>query len=75
MASRPDDSTWRTIGLAVSIPTMMGACVVVSLLIGSFLDRKLGTGSWMTGIFLVLGIAAGFRETVVLIKRVSKSDR
>lgn len=36
----------------------------VGLAIGVFLDKKLGTQPWLTIIFLLLGIATGFRDLI-----------
>jgi F0F1-type ATP synthase assembly protein I len=63
-------------GLALAIPGMMLAAPIVSCLIGAWLDRKFGTGSKLTIIFLVVGLLAGGRETFRLIKKINaEQDR
>ncbi len=43
--------------------------IFVGLGIGYFLDRRFGTSPWLTLIFLVFGIAAGFLELWKFAKR------
>lgn len=35
---------------------------VIGLFVGRWLDRKLGSTPWLTVVFLLLGIVAGFRN-------------
>ena len=44
-----------------SLGLEMGAAVVIGLLFGIFLDRKLDTYPWLTLLFLCLGFAAAAR--------------
>lgn len=61
----------RMVGFALTIPMMMLAAPLVSAWIGLWLDRKFGTGQKLTWICLVLGLAAGGRETWRLVKRIN----
>jgi ATP synthase protein I len=45
-----------TLGLTIVIATFIG------LALGLWLDRVFNTGPWLTIIFLILGIVAGFRN-------------
>lgn len=47
----------------------MGVSVAVGFLGGSYLDEKLRTDPWLSGIGLILGITAGFRSLYRLAKR------
>lgn len=58
-----------TLGIGLVI-TIFGC-----LYIGIFIDRKLGTGNIFTTLFLVLGVAAGFRNFYVFIKKYLKNDK
>jgi F0F1-type ATP synthase assembly protein I len=62
------------IGLAFAIPGIMLAAPIIGCLIGVWLDKKFGTGSKLTLVFLVLGLAAGGRETYRLIQRISSEQ-
>jgi ATP synthase protein I len=58
---------YSSIGLSVSLSIFIG------LAIGVYLDRKVfHTTPWLTLIFLGLGIAAGFRNIGIAIKKSRK---
>ncbi len=50
-------------GIALVLTTLMG------LGVGLYLDGKLGTGPWLMVAFLIIGVAAGFRNIFYLIKK------
>ena len=54
---------------ASSIGISMVIAIFGSLFLGVWLDRKLGTDPYLTLLFLLIGIVAGFRNMVLLIKR------
>lgn len=59
-----------TVGLNLVLATFVG------LAIGYGLDRFFGTAPWLTIIFLILGIIAGFRELLrIARKQNSGSDQ
>lgn len=47
---------------ASSIGIQLVLSTFVGFAIGYFLDKMLGTSPWLTVIFLIIGIIAGFRE-------------
>jgi len=57
-----------TIGIHMVISTFVG------YLIGSRLDKWLDTSPWFTITFLLLGIAAGFRELARIAKKISDDN-
>ena len=57
---------FSSLGISVSLAIFIG------LGIGVWLDRKFDTSPWLTLIFLVLGIIAGFRNIALVIKRARK---
>jgi ATP synthase protein I len=57
---------YSSLGLSVSLAIFIG------LAIGVVLDRKLETSPWFTLVFLAFGIAAGFRNIALVIKRARK---
>src|SRR3989304_2410665 len=58
-----------TVGLNLVAATFVG------LAIGYFLDKLFGTRPYLTIIFLILGIIAGFRELVRMAKRDNNKDK
>ena len=52
-----------SLGFAIAL------AIVIGLALGYWLDRLLGTSPWLTLIFLVLGIVAGFRNLYVIGKK------
>ncbi len=57
---------FSTIGLSVALSIFIG------LGIGVYLDRRWGTSPWLTLLFLVFGIAAGYRNIGLAIKKSRK---
>jgi ATP synthase protein I len=57
---------YSSIGLSVALSIFIG------LGIGVYLDRRFGTNPWLTLIFLGLGIAAGYRNIGLAIKKSRK---
>lgn len=54
---------FSTIGLSVALSIFIG------LAIGVYLDRRWDTAPWLTLIFLGLGIAAGYKNIGLAIKK------
>ena len=54
---------------AASLGIAMVIAIFGCLLIGVYLDRKLGTKNIFTPVLLIIGIGAGFRNFYVFIKR------
>ncbi|MFO7875680.1 MAG: AtpZ/AtpI family protein [Desulfovermiculus sp.] len=50
------------------------ATTFVGLAVGYFLDRWLGTKPWLTMLFLVLGIVAGFKNMFQEVKKIQNRD-
>ena len=66
---------YRQLGRVSAIGLEMGLCVAIGLAIGYFLDRYFQTKPWLTIIFLILGIVAGFRSLFSLTKELDKTGR
>jgi ATP synthase protein I len=58
-----DLAYFSSIGLSVALSIFIG------LAVGLYLDRRFGSSPWFTLIFIVLGIAAGFRNLGAAIRR------
>lgn len=65
----------NAMSLAGSIGLHMVSGIVVGTLIGYFLDEWLETSPWLTGIFLILGIVAGFKNVYVDTKRLLAAQK
>ncbi len=64
--SLKDLAYFSSIGLSVALSIFIG------LGLGIFLDRQFGTHPWMTLIFMVLGILAGYKNLGLAIKKSRK---
>ncbi len=53
---------WKTLLEASTVPLNVVAATFVGLAIGYGLDKLFGTSPYLTFVFLILGIIAGFRE-------------
>lgn len=55
-------------GYAASLGIAMVIAIFGCLMIGVYLDKKLGTNNIFTPLFLLIGIGAGFRNFYLFIK-------
>ncbi len=62
---------FKRVGTLLSIPLVLGLSPVVGCAIGFGLDKLFHTSPVFTILLLVLGFAAGIRETWMLIRRSS----
>ncbi|MCP3678619.1 MAG: AtpZ/AtpI family protein [Deltaproteobacteria bacterium] len=60
---------FKGMALLASLGISMVIATFIGLAIGIYLDRYLSTSPIFTIIFMVLGIAAGFRNIYLLVKR------
>lgn len=72
-ANPPEDggNPWTKAGLALMIPSVMAAGPLAGLLIAWLVRRLTGWGDWVTAVLILLGLAAGVRETIRIIRRLS----
>ena len=52
----------------------MGLSVAIGVVLGYFLDHYFGTQPWLTLIFLLIGVVAGFRSLFRLMKDIEKRE-
>ncbi len=57
-----DRKLLRLVGVLSTVGIAMVAATVIGFYLGRWLDRFFGTNPWLTVVFLLLGIAAGFRN-------------
>ncbi len=69
---KKESSFFRRAGVLSTMVLTPVFAVIIGFFIGLELDRWLHTSPWLTGIFLILGFVAGFRELVRLIRRSQK---
>ncbi|OIP32105.1 MAG: hypothetical protein COW04_07335 [Deltaproteobacteria bacterium CG12_big_fil_rev_8_21_14_0_65_43_10] len=65
---------FRLIGRYSTIGLEMVISVVIGILFGWWLDRLFNTEPWLTIIFMLFGIVAGFRSLFRLLKDIEKDD-
>ena len=63
---------WRELAYFSSIGFSVALSVFIGLFVGVYLDRRFETSPWCTLVFLVLGIAAAFRNIGIAIKKSRK---
>lgn len=68
---KKESNPYAAAGLALMIPMVMVAGPLAGLLLGWLLQRWFGLGSWILGVMLLLGLIAGARETIKIIRRLS----
>ena len=66
---------YKKVGRYSAIGLEMGFAVAIGVAIGYFLDRFLHTSPWLTLIFLILGVIAGFRSLFSVMKTVEREER
>lgn len=64
-------SGWAAVGMAMTIPMMLLAGALVGYGLGWLVQRWTGWGDWVLAIGIGLGFAAGVRETIKIIRRLS----
>ena len=72
------DSETKKLSIQMAYASSIGIAMVLAifgcLLLGSYLDQKFDSGQVFTVVFLMIGIAAGFRNIFVLIKKNFKDE-
>jgi len=63
---------FRELAYYSSLGFQIALSIFIGLFFGIFLDRKFDTSPYLTMVFLVLGIAAGFRNIGLAIKKSRK---
>jgi ATP synthase protein I len=75
--SRPGDlakttrDAYRTLSLS-SVGLEMGIAVIIGVLLGRWLDGKVGTSPWMLLLFTGLGMAAGMKGVFRAVREADK---
>ncbi|MEA4855681.1 MAG: AtpZ/AtpI family protein [Solidesulfovibrio sp.] len=69
-----DKSVRESIASASVVGLNLVSATFVGLFIGWWLDRWLDTKPWLLLTFLVLGIAAGFKNVMIEVRKIQKAD-
>ncbi len=74
MSGNPSDKykQARQLGLLTTIPMILAAGPLVGYFLGRWLDGRFGTEPWFTWILLGFGLAAGIRETVLILRKATR---
>jgi F0F1-type ATP synthase assembly protein I len=59
---------------AISIGIELVVSVILGLVAGAWLDRRFGTGPWLTLLGIVVGSAAGFRSLLQYTRRAAARE-
>jgi ATP synthase protein I len=62
----------QLLAVASSMGIAMVLATVIGLTAGYYLDKWFGTSPWLTIVFLILGIIAGFKNIYVITRRVQR---
>jgi ATP synthase protein I len=73
------DKEIRKSAIQMAYASSVGIAMVLAIFgcffLGTWLDGKLGTEPYLTFLLLLIGIAAGFRNLYLLIKRYVKDEK
>lgn len=62
------------LGLAFYVPAVLVVAPLVGFYGGRWLDGKLGTGSWLAWLGILLGFAAAARQIYHVVRRIQKEQ-
>ncbi len=68
-----DRKLMRMLGVLSTVGLTMVFATVIGFYIGLKLDKWLGTSPWLTVVFVLFGLIAGFRNLFVYAKRSQKT--
>ncbi len=69
MADKENKTFWKTLLEASTAPLNLVAATFIGFAMGYGLDSLFGTSPYLTIVFLIFGIIAGFRELFKLAKK------
>jgi ATP synthase protein I len=64
----------RMLAMAMELPFIPVAAVVIGGVLGYLLDERLGTSPWLTLVFGALGFLAGIREVLRRLKDTNSGE-
>jgi ATP synthase protein I len=72
--NRKKNKHFESMGLASMMGIHLVSGVIVGLGAGFWLDLKLGTKPWLTLVFLIFGIIAGYKNMFREMRRIQKKE-
>jgi ATP synthase protein I len=69
-----DKDYWNSLLRASLLGIHLVITTFVGLAVGYYLDKWLGTSPWLTMIFLLLGIVAGFKNMFQEVRKIQRND-
>jgi len=69
-----DRRLYRLLGSLSTVGITLVAATVIGYFMGRFLDGAFGTAPWLTIVFLIFGIAAGFKNLYDQTKKIQDLD-
>ena len=70
-----DRKLFRMLGALSTVGITLVVATVIGYFIGHYLDGRFGTTPWLTLVFLLLGIAAGFKNLYDQTRRLMDLDK
>ena len=76
MGEHPSDKykRIRQLGLLTAIPMIMAVAPLIGYYVGRWIDGKFETDQVFSLIFLALGLFAGVRETISILRKAQEKD-
>ena len=65
----------RQIGIYTTLPFLMAACPLVGGYLGHLADGRFGSAPWLTLVGAFLGLGAGLRQTILLIREADDKEK
>lgn len=65
----------RLLGVLSTVGITLVVATVIGYFLGAYLDRTFGTSPWLMVVFLLLGIAAGFKNLYDQARKVLDLDK
>jgi ATP synthase protein I len=62
----------RQLGLLTTIPMILAVAPLIGYYAGRWLDGRFGTAPWISMILLLIGLVAGVRETILILKKAAR---